>query len=88
MQTQSVPAGTLVKLLLRAMGSNPAPYVLADFPRMGAHVKQLEASDVLPIARARMHLRLLLPAEKLAGAQGACTWGTVAPFCLNLYKLR
>ena len=36
-----------------------------------AVVKQLEASDVLPIARARMHLRLLLPAEKLAGAQAA-----------------
>ena len=39
-----VPVATLVKLLLRAMGSSRAPYVLSDFPRMAAQLKQLEAS--------------------------------------------
>jgi ribosome maturation protein SDO1 len=36
-----------------------------------AVIKQLEAADVLPIARARMHVRLVVPAERLAGAQAA-----------------
>ena len=39
-----VPAPMMVKLLLRAMGSSPAPYLLSDFPRMAAQLKQLEAS--------------------------------------------
>ena len=34
-------------------------------------IKQLEAADVLPIARARMHLRLVVPVERLAGTQAA-----------------
>ena len=28
--------------------SNPAPYVLSDFPRMAAHLKQLEAVVAIP----------------------------------------
>ena len=38
------PVAMMVKLLLRAMGSSRAPYVLSDFPRMAAQLKQLEAS--------------------------------------------
>ena len=36
-----------------------------------AVIKQLEASDVLPIARARMQLRLVVPSDRLGGAQAA-----------------
>ena len=39
-----VPAETSVQLIARALQALPPPYLLADFPRMGAHLRLLEAA--------------------------------------------
>eukprot|EP00966_Prymnesium_polylepis_P180832 4188243-Prymnesium_polylepis.1 len=39
-----VPVDTQIQLLKGAMATKAAPFLLSDFPRMAAHLKQVEAA--------------------------------------------